>query len=86
MRQNIHNNGGQWLYGVFNTGSGEELTNYPMTSFVSTMNNETSLVTGSKLTGFIHNEDHYWVENGLIGQFTGNGKAYKSISLGVNIF
>ena len=31
------------------------------------------------LTGFVHAEDHYWVE----GQgLTGHGKAYKSISLG----
>ena len=31
------------------------------------------------LTGFVHAEDHYWVEGeGL----TGHGKAYKSISLG----
>ena len=34
------------------------------------------------LTGFVHAEDHYWVE----GQgLTGHGKAYKSISLGKNV-
>ena len=35
---------------------------------------------GGKLTGFIHAEDQFWVA----GQgFTGNGKAFKSISLGI---
>ena len=32
------------------------------------------------VTGFVHAEDHYWDSN--IKDFTGNGKAFKSISLG----
>ena len=32
-------------------------------------------------TGFVHAEDHFWSN----GQFNGNGKAWKSISLGKNV-
>ena len=37
--------------------------------------------TGPGLTGFVHAEDQYWDGS----SFNGNGKAYKSISLGPDL-
>ena len=54
-----YNSGGEWLYAVFRTG------------------------IGGQITGFIHNEDHYWVNLGAGGYFGGGGIAYKSISIGI---
>ena len=62
-----YNNGGEWIDSVFDVGPDLVRKNFLAFSSFPFLQ-----------LGFVHAEDQYWEE----GHFTGDGKAFKSVSLG----